>query len=70
VSWNGATDLEMWIVYINSDFQGRASRQGFETLVRIPDLVAGDCITVGAVERGVEVRRSSTECLNGQDGLH
>lgn len=42
MSWNGATDVVAWQVYVSTSRQGpfrlavRSSKQGFETIIRIP----------------------------------
>jgi hypothetical protein len=62
VSWNGATDVEEWNVYINEGLRGIAKRQGFETMVRLGGLGEQDCVSMGAVQGGKEVRMSNTVC--------
>ena len=62
VSWNGATDIEAWNVYIgfsNSTMRlvGSAGKKGFETVFHVPEI--GSVMQVGALQGGKEVRRSS-----------
>lgn len=62
VSWNGATGVTDWAVYVgqeNSSLNcvGVAERKGFETTFAVPANVA--YIQVAAVQEGSEVRRSN-----------
>lgn len=61
VSWNGATDVTGWTVYIGQQSSqltsvGVAARQGFETVFDVPD--AAKYVQVAAVQGGTEVRKS------------
>lgn len=38
VSWNGATDVQEWNVYVNAGLCGKVNRAGFETMVRLEGL--------------------------------
>ena len=62
VSWNGATDVEEWNVYVDDELLGSAKRESFETAVKINGLEEGDCVRLGAVQGGEEVRVSNTVC--------
>jgi hypothetical protein len=62
VSWNGATDVEKWNVYVNDELRGSARRESFETVMKINGLEEGDCVKLGAVQGGEEVRVSNTVC--------
>ena len=62
VSWNGATDVEEWNVYVNDELRGTAKREGFETLVQLKGWEKEDCIRMGAVQSGEEIRASDTVC--------
>jgi hypothetical protein len=62
ISWNGATDVEEWNVYVNGDLRGHMKRAGFETMVRLEGLGDQDCVRVAAVQGGEEVRMSNTVC--------
>ena len=62
VSWNGATDVEKWNVYVNGSLRGSMKRAGFETMVRLRGLGNQDCVSVAAVQGGEEVRSSNTVC--------
>jgi hypothetical protein len=62
VSWNGATEVEEWNVYVDEDLRGIAKREGFETMVRLGGLGEQDCVSVRAVQGGKEVRMSNTVC--------
>ena len=68
VSWNGATDVERWNVYMKHSMQKRwtlyavTAKVGFETVfeLAIPD---DTCVQVAAVQAGHEVRQSNMACL-------
>ena len=65
VSWNGATDVEAWNVYLGGGAVGDAvagtvAKAGFETVFDVP---ATGCVQVGAFQKGAEVRRSNVVCL-------
>lgn len=62
VSWNGATDVESWNLYVNGKFRGVANKMGFETKIQLRGMKEEDCVSVGAVQDGKEVRRSNTAC--------
>jgi hypothetical protein len=62
VSWNGATDVEEWNVWVNDGLRGSARRKSFETVVKIDGLQEGECVRLGAVQGGQEVRLSNTVC--------
>ena len=62
VSWNGATDVEGWNVYINEDLRGMVKKSGFETIVRLDGLRDHDCVSMAAVQGGDEVRMSNVVC--------
>jgi hypothetical protein len=62
VSWNGATDVQEWNVYVNEDLRGEVKRAGFETMVRLDGLGGQECVRVAAVQGGEEVRMSNTVC--------
>lgn len=62
VSWNGATDVEEWNVYVNESLRGSVKRVGFETVVRLRGLGDQDCVSMAAVQDGEEVRSSNTVC--------
>lgn len=62
VSWNGATEVEEWNVYVNERLRGKVKRERFETLVRLNGLTDLDCVRMGAIHRGEEVRSSNTVC--------
>ena len=60
-SWNGATEVEGWNVYAYDEGEdevllGTVEKKGFETVFDVP---ASGYVVIGAVERGVEVRRSN-----------
>jgi hypothetical protein len=72
VSWNGATDIEAYNVYIvetgtTPRLYGKATVFGFETGF---DLGAKfnetNCIMAAAVRDGLEVRQSNVGCLQGR----
>ncbi|KAF2485016.1 ASST-domain-containing protein [Neohortaea acidophila] len=64
VSWNGATEVEAWNVYVanstsaNGTLVGQAAKEGFETVFEVPAGAA--TLQVAAVQKGDEVRRSNT----------
>lgn len=62
LSWNGATEVARWNVYVNEKVRGTVERNGFETLVRLKGLMHKDCVRMGAVQGGEEVRLSNTVC--------
>lgn len=62
VSWNGATDVEKWNVYVNEQLRGSVKREGFETMAKLDGLREQDCISMGAVQGAEEVRFSNTVC--------
>lgn len=49
VSWNGATDVELWKVYSGSQVKHTAVRNGFETTILVDDLSHNDQLVVEAV---------------------
>lgn len=63
VSWNGATDVQEWKVYVNEDRSGEVKRAGFETMVRLNGIGDSDCVRVVAVQGGEQLRMSNTVCL-------
>jgi hypothetical protein len=75
VSWNGATDVTAWSIYVGGHAKtkllgklalmvvGKAYRRGFETVIDIPVSSKKVCLQVGAVQSNVEVRRSNVVCL-------
>lgn len=62
VSWNGATDVTGWNVYVGGDGANVSEmafsvrKGGFETQFVVP--MGAEFVQVGAVEGDVEVRRS------------
>lgn len=61
VSWNGATDVTAWNVYVGTssdklDFAGQTGFRGFETQFNMPCWATH--VQIGAVEGDREVRRS------------
>ena len=62
MSWNGATDVEEWNVYVDDELRGSVGRASFETVVKINGLVGGECVKLGAVQGGEEVRISNIVC--------
>lgn len=68
VSWNGATEVASWNVYIRKRRGetwikvGRAKKMGFETVVRVQGR-RGRCVVLGAVQGNKEVRRSNEVCI-------
>lgn len=66
VSWNGATEVEEWNVYMAPDKGSRmekmvvVDKHGFETAFNIP---TRGCVQLGAVQSSKEVRRSNVACL-------
>ncbi|KAJ5740197.1 hypothetical protein N7493_000069 [Penicillium malachiteum] len=59
MSWNGATDVELWKVYSGSQVIGTAVRNGFETAAVIDGLINGDSISIEAVCPHRSVRSKS-----------
>ena len=59
VSWNGATDVDTWVVYCDAKNVGQATKKGFETMIDVSSL---HCSTmqVAAVTKGKSIRRSNT----------
>ena len=62
VSWNGATDVTDWAVYVgestgNLECVGIAERKGFETVFAVPK--DANYIRLAAVQEGSEVRKSN-----------
>jgi hypothetical protein len=62
VSWNGATDVTGWAVYVGQDsgdlaYMGIAERKGFETVFAVPQ--DATYIQVAAIQEGSEVRKSN-----------
>jgi hypothetical protein len=62
VSWNGATDVTGWAVYVGQDSgdlacMGIAERKGFETVFAVPQ--DATYIQVAAIQEGSEVRKSN-----------
>ncbi|KAF4984721.1 hypothetical protein FZEAL_162 [Fusarium zealandicum] len=72
VSWNGATDIEAWNVYLIAPGVtmrplGKAAANGFETGFDLPSgFNETNCIMVAAVKKGSEVRQSNVACLEGR----
>ncbi|KAM0721094.1 hypothetical protein Q7P37_003380 [Cladosporium fusiforme] len=62
VSWNGATDVEGWNVYVNGILRGTVKKEGFETMVKLKGWRKKDCVKVGAVQGREEVRVSNEVC--------
>jgi hypothetical protein len=62
VSWNGATNVEEWNVYVNDSLRAKMKKLGFETMVRLDGLGERDCVSMAAVQGGEEVRMSNTVC--------
>ena len=65
VSWNGATDLTAWNIYEGSQASrlsliGQVASAGFETAFSVAHMP--QCLQVGAVREGVEIRRSDVVC--------
>jgi hypothetical protein len=67
VSWNGATDVEAWNVYLHKPLTrvlvGRAAKVGFETVFDLDVPAQDSCLQIGAVQDGAEIRNSSIICL-------
>lgn len=66
VSWNGATDVEAWVVYIGRPGgemhkAGRAMKKGFETVFQVR-AGKGACVKVAAERGREEVRDSNVVC--------
>lgn len=62
VSWNGATDVTHWAVYVgaqssNLECVGVAERKGFETTFAVPS--GAVYLQVAAVQDGNEMRKSN-----------
>jgi hypothetical protein len=72
VSWNGATDIESYNVYLYEPGSavtplGKASVFGFETGFDLgPKFNETSCILVAAVRDGREVKQSNVGCLEGR----
>ncbi|KAF4996368.1 hypothetical protein FGRMN_4528 [Fusarium graminum] len=72
VSWNGATDIEAYNVYlvesgVASRQVGRAKVFGFETGFDLsPKFNETSCLMVAAVRDGQEVRQSNVGCIEGK----
>lgn len=62
VSWNGATEVEKWIVYVNGENRGTARKESFETKIQLKGWRKTDCVKVGAFQGGEEVRVSNEVC--------
>lgn len=66
VSWNGATDVEAWVIYEGPD-QGHLSKvgqvgfKGFETKFTVGEA----CVQVATVVYGSEYKRSNIACTTG-----
>ncbi|TKA83887.1 hypothetical protein B0A55_00104 [Friedmanniomyces simplex] len=69
VSWNGATDVSGWNIYVSEGGRGgvkkagEAGFRGFETRFEVPCWATG--VQVGAVVDGSEVRRSDEVAVGG-----
>lgn len=69
VSWNGATEVERWNVYIvregdSKETVGYAVKDGFETMFDVPNTLKDAwCLVVAAVQGGQEVRQSNMACF-------
>lgn len=67
ISWNGATDVEAWNVYMKSPsgakLTGRAARRGFETVLDVEVPEYSPCIQIAALQAGIEIRYSNVVCL-------
>lgn len=66
VSWNGATDINAWNVYLGNstdqmEMQYSVPKKGFETVFAISD--AAKYAQVGAMQNGIEVRRSNVTAI-------
>ncbi|KAM0347699.1 hypothetical protein ACHAPU_004714 [Fusarium lateritium] len=72
VSWNGATDIEAYNVYLVETGVawrqiGRAKAAGFETGFDLsPKFNGTSCLVVAAVRDGQEVRQSNVGCIQGK----
>lgn len=49
VSWNGATDVQSWKVYLGAQVMKTAMRNGFETRILIDGLCSNECVVAEAV---------------------
>lgn len=66
VSWNGATDINAWNVYLGNTtdqmvMQYSVPKKGFETVFAIP--TDAKYAQVGAIQNGTEVRRSNVTVI-------
>jgi hypothetical protein len=64
VSWNGATEVKSWNMYVNGRLRGKVKKLGFETMIRLDGMGDRDCVNVAAVQGATEVRMSNTVCQN------
>lgn len=62
VSWNGATEVEEWNVYVDDRLRGTVKKEGFETMIHMKGLADKGCVKVGALQGGEEVRVSNSVC--------
>lgn len=67
VSWNGATDVDTWKVYVKEPLGkllvGQAAKRGFETVFDVEVPSYSPCLEVAAVQDGSEIRFSNVVCL-------
>jgi hypothetical protein len=67
VSWNGATDVDEWYIYLGNgkeeELIGKASRKGFETAFDLRMRLNDICVQAAALQNGKQIRRSNTICL-------
>lgn len=68
VSWNGATEVTDWNVYVGKrssscSLAGTAAKKGFETVFNVPK--GTKYVQVGAVQAGAEVRKSNLVAIGG-----
>lgn len=66
VSWNGATDINAWNVYLGNttdqmEMQYGVPKKGFETVFTIPN--DAKYAQVDAMQNGTEVRRSNATAI-------
>lgn len=64
VSWNGATDVESWKVYSNSQVKQTAVQNGFETTILVDGLSSSDSVVVEAVGGVGDGTRSRSVTVN------
>ena len=70
VSWSGATDVDLWGVYVGSRAGGsrltaKATKKGFETSFRVR-LGDSECVQVSAWKASEEVRFSNKVCIGDE----